>query len=81
LYSIQNRRLVERLLDEIDRPCLHGFNRKRNVAVAGNNDGGKRAGFRSELVQQLDAAHVRHANVGDKTPILDRGETGKKRAR
>ena len=78
---MQDRLLVERLLDEIDGAGLHRLDRQRHVAMAGDDDGGKAAGLRSQLLQQLDAGHVGHAHVGDQAAALDAREAGKKGGR
>ena len=68
---MQNRLLIERLLDEIDGAGLHRLDRERHVAVAGDDDGGKAAGLGSQLLQQLDAGHVGHAHIGDEAAAPD----------
>ena len=73
MHGVQQRLLIERFLDEIDGAGLHRLDRERHVAVTGDDDGGKVAGFGSQLLQELNASHVGHPHIGDETPALDGG--------
>ena len=45
--------------------------------MTGGDDDGKLDSLAAQLLQQLEAGHLRHAHVGDQTASLERRKTGK----
>jgi len=53
----------EGLLDEVDRALLQRRDRHRHVAMAGDEDDRQTAAAAVQLLEQLQPAHPRHADV------------------
>ena len=63
LHAIEQFLVAKRLLQEIEGAVLHGFDRHRDVAVAGDEDDRDRRAAQVQLVLHLEPAHARHAHV------------------
>ena len=59
----QHVALAERLLDEVHRALLQRRHRHRHVAVPGDEDHRQTATPAAEFLEQLEAAHARHAHI------------------
>ena len=72
--------VVKRLFQKIDGAELHGFDRERNIAMAGDDDHRNVDSELLEAPQQVDTAHARHPHVGDDAAKrLDRQRVEKRR--
>ena len=56
---------------KVDRAEPHRLDRQRHVAVAGDDDHRHLDPALPQLPQQVDAAHLRHAHVGDDAARAD----------
>src|ERR1700735_527610 len=57
--------MIERLCKELDRTPSHGLNTHSSVSMSSNKDDGKVAFLFFQLGLQLQARHLRHADVND----------------
>src|SRR4051812_25553799 len=53
----------QRLRQELDCSCLHGLDRHRDIAVAGNEDDGQVDPVESDALLQLETIKVRKTHV------------------
>jgi hypothetical protein len=72
---------VDRLLQEVEGAGLHRGHRARDRAHAGDHDHGQARGLPSDLVEQRQAAAVRHLQVGEHEVDRLGGEQLARRAR
>ena len=56
----------ERLLDEVERAELRGFDRGRNRRMSGNHHDGQRVVRRLDPLQHLEPVHARHLDVEER---------------
>src|SRR4029077_3018079 len=74
--AVKQRLIVERLLQEIERTLLHGTHGYRYIAVASDDDDRNTHLSHRQVFLQLEAAHARHADVENQTPMHVRIRTG-----
>ncbi len=70
--GIEDGLLLERLLDEIDRACLHGPHCQGDVGMAGHDHDRKIELQVGEALLQLHPVHVGHLHVGNDAAGLQR---------
>src|SRR5271154_978910 len=63
--GVEQRRVVDRLVQAIDPAFAHRLHSNRHVAAAGDEDYRNEGRRLSHFRQQLEAIHARKANVGD----------------
>ena len=61
---------ADRLLDEVRSACLHGLNRDRHVAVAGDHDGRQSMARIPQPPQQLETIHSRQIGIDHQACFL-----------
>ena len=80
-HGCQQNLIIERLLEKIDGPDLHGFDGERNIAMTRDDNHRHRELELPQSPQQVDAADLRHAHVGNDAARLDLGRDLQKRGR
>src|SRR4029079_8851669 len=65
MHGVEEKLIVERLLQEFDSTALHCPDRDRYVTMSGDEDDWDECACRLQAVLQLEPTHPRHANVED----------------
>ena len=63
--------VVKWLFQKVRSAVFHGFDRKRNIAVPGNDDHRNGVCHPLQSLQQVDATEPRHADIGDDGPGIE----------
>jgi hypothetical protein len=72
---------AERLLDEVEHACLHRAHGDADLAVPGDDDGRRMEAAIAHRLEDLEAAHARHAEVEEHARRGGVGPVGSQKAR